>query len=225
MADRRCFTKKITESDAFLEMPVSTQALYFHLNMNACDDDGFVNSPKKVARMVGASEDDLRLLILKNFVIAFDTGVIVIKHWRMHNSLRNDRYHPTDYQEEFKQLGLKDNGSYTLSGNQVATDWQPLVSEMETEHNLTKHNITKHNLTKHKYGQYNNVLLTDEDMEKLKNEFPRDWEERVERLSEYVASTGKSYKNHLATIRAWARKDKPAKKEEELPTYEDFVEM
>lgn len=220
MADKRCFNKKITESDAFLEMPTSTQALYFHLNMNACDDDGFVNAPKTVMRKVGASEDDLRLLILKNFVIAFDTGVIVIKHWRMHNTLKNDRYHPTDYREEFEQLGIKYNGVYTLEPK-----WNQVGTNAETELNLTEHNLTKHNLTKHKYGQYNNVLLTDEDMEKLKSEFPNDWENRIERLSEYMASTGKPYKNHLATIRAWARKDKPAKKEEELPTYEDFVEM
>ena len=116
MAERRCFTKKITDSDAFTEMPLSAQCLYFHLNMNA-DDDGFVNNPKKVQRSIGASEDDLKILIAKQFLLAFNTsGVIVIKHWRMHNTLRKDRYHPTDYQEEFKLLNLKSNNSYT---------WQP----------------------------------------------------------------------------------------------------
>lgn len=112
MAEKRMFTMKIVDSDSFLEMPLSTQALYFHLNMRA-DDDGFVNSPKKISRMVGASDDDLKILILKRFVIGFDSGVIVIKHWRMHNTLKSDRYHPTDYQEEFAALGIKSNKAYT----------------------------------------------------------------------------------------------------------------
>lgn len=129
MAEKRMFTKKIVDSDAFLEMPLSAQALYFHLNMQA-DDDGFVNNPKKIQRMVGAAEDDLKLLIVKRFLLGFESGVIVIKHWRMHNLLRKDRYNPTQYQEELQRLQLKDNGSYTEStviptlpddGNQMAT--------------------------------------------------------------------------------------------------------
>lgn len=140
MADRRCFTKKITESDAFLEMPLSTQCLYFHLNMSA-DDDGFVNSPKKIQRMIGASDDDLKVLIAKAFILVFESGVIVIKHWRMNNTLRNDRYHPTDYQEEYRMLGLKENKSYT---------WQPNGNQLEPQHNITKHNITKNNRKEYK---------------------------------------------------------------------------
>jgi len=112
MAERRMFTQKIVDSDAFLDMPLSAQALYFHLNMRA-DDDGFVNNPKRIQRTVCASEDDLKLLILKRFLICFENGVIVIKHWRMHNSLRKDRYSPTQYQDEFARLGIKDNGAYT----------------------------------------------------------------------------------------------------------------
>lgn len=114
MAQKRMFTQKITESDAFLDMPLSTQCLYFHLNLVA-DDDGFVNNPKKVCRIIGASDDDLRLLIAKAFVLVFESGIIVIKHWRMHNTLKADRYHPTDYAEEFRQLGIKANGAYTFS--------------------------------------------------------------------------------------------------------------
>ena len=113
MAEKRMFTKKITDTDAFLEMPLSTQALYFHLNMHA-DDDGFVGNPRRMARLIGASEDDLRILIAKRFILVCDaTGVIVIKHWRMHNTLRMDRYHPTEYQEELSKLFLKTNNSYT----------------------------------------------------------------------------------------------------------------
>lgn len=125
MAERRMFTKKITESDAFLDMPLSSQALYFHLNM-AADDDGFVNNPKKIVRGIGASEDDYKLLIAKSFVISFESGVIVIKHWKMHNYLRIDRYKPTDYAEERKMLGLKENKAYTL-------DKEKMVYQMDTK--------------------------------------------------------------------------------------------
>ena len=135
MAERRMFTKKITESDAFLDMPLSAQCLYFHLNMSA-DDDGFVNAPKKIQRLIGASDDDLKLLIAKSFVLVFETGILVIKHWRMHNTIRQDRYHPTDYQEEYKQLGLKSNNSYT---------WQPNGNQLETENRLDKIRLDKNN--------------------------------------------------------------------------------
>lgn len=114
MTQRRMFTDKITESDAFLDMPLTTQALYFHLCMNA-DDDGFVNRPKKIQRMIGASDDDLKLLLAKRFALAFDSGIIVIKHWRMHNLIRKDRYKETDYTEEKATLELKENGAYTES--------------------------------------------------------------------------------------------------------------
>ena len=87
MAERRMFTKKITESDAFLDMPMSAQCLYFHLNM-AADDDGFVNSPKRIQRLVGANDDDMKLLIAKSFIIVFESGIIVIKHWKMHKHLK-----------------------------------------------------------------------------------------------------------------------------------------
>ena len=112
MAEKRMFTQKIIDSDAFLDMPLSTQALYFHLNMRA-DDDGFINNPKRIQRTIGASEDDLKLLILKRFVIGFENGVIVIKHWRMHNTLRKDRYNPTQYQEQLSTLQVKKNSAYT----------------------------------------------------------------------------------------------------------------
>lgn len=121
MAERRMFAKKITESDAFLDMPSSTQALYFHLNMSA-DDDGFVNNPRKIQRMVGSSDDDFKLLIAKSFVITFDSGIIVIKHWKMHNYIQKDRYKPTDYIEEKSMLELKKNKAYTLNVSKTDTE-------------------------------------------------------------------------------------------------------
>lgn len=113
MAERRMFAKTIIDSDAFLDMPLSTQALYFHLSMRA-DDDGFVNSPKKVQRVIGCGDDDIKLLIAKKFIIPFESGVVVIKHWKIHNYIRNDRYKETVYQEEKALLAVKENKAYTL---------------------------------------------------------------------------------------------------------------
>lgn len=151
MAEKRMFTKKIIDSDAFLDMPLSTQALYFHLAMRA-DDDGFVNSPRKIVRLVSATDDDLRLLVTKRFILTFESGVIVIKHWWMHNTLRSDRYQPTDYQEEYKTLGLKPNKAYTddpsyllesHDGNQVTTNRQPNDNHMEPQNRIDKIRLDK----------------------------------------------------------------------------------
>ena len=149
MAERRMFAKTIIDSDAFLEMPASTQNLYFHLSMRA-DDDGFLNNPKKISRMIGASEDDLKVLIAKKFILVFDSGVIVIKHWLIHNYIRNDRYKETVYTEEKQMLAIKENKAYTFKkydaeipdDNQrytigIPDDNQP-VYQMETQVRLGK---------------------------------------------------------------------------------------
>lgn len=107
------FAKTIVLSDAFLDMPLSARCLYFTLGMLA-DDDGFINNPKSIMRQCGASDDDMKILLAKKFILAFETGVIVIKHWRINNLLRSDRYQPTKYSEEKKQLQVEENGAYTL---------------------------------------------------------------------------------------------------------------
>ena len=112
MAERRMFAKSIVLSDAFLDMPLSARCLYFTLGMFA-DDDGFVGAPKAIMRQCGASQDDLKVLILKRYVLAFESGVIVIKHWRMNNYLQNDRHKETTYIEELATLTVDDKGAYT----------------------------------------------------------------------------------------------------------------
>lgn len=221
MAERRMFAKTIIDSDAFLDMPLSSQALYFHLSMRA-DDEGFINNPRKIQRMIGSSDDDLRILMAKNFILAFESGVIVIKHWKIHNYIRNDRFKPTMYQDEKALLSEKENKSYSLDDVGIPNDNQ-LSYQMDTQVRLGKdrlgkvrdrkditpsENTPKAKPIRHKYGAYKNVLLSDEDMAKVKNEFSSDYEDRIERLSEYMASTGKGYKNHLATIRNWAKRDR-----------------
>ena len=146
MAERRMFAKTIIDSDQFLDMPLSTHALYFHLSMRA-DDDGFINNPKKIQRMIGASDDDLKLLVAKRFILPFDSGVVVIKHWKIHNYIRNDRYKETVYQEEKALLEVKENGAYTEltpAGIPVGipSDNQQ-VYQMETQVRLGKDSVGK----------------------------------------------------------------------------------
>ena len=261
MAERRMFAKTIIDSDMFIDMPMSARLLYYDLAMRA-DDDGFVNSPKKIMRFVGASMDDMNVLIAKQFIIPFESGVVVIKHWKIHNYIQKDRYKATSYQAEKESLTLKNGTYYTDDLPDVSnldTECIQDVYSLDTQVRLGKDRLGKVRLelgkdrvrdrdrdrqelesahapenlpleiaenknnknnendfnnsdnkkpTRHKYGTYKNVLLTDEDMEKLKTEFPDDWQNRIERLSEYIASSGKTYKNHLATIRVWAKKDK-----------------
>jgi hypothetical protein len=329
MAERRMFAKTIIDSDAFLDMSMSAQALYFHLAMRA-DDEGFVNNPKKIQRMTGASDDDLKILIAKKFIIPFESGIVVIKHWKIHNYIRGDRIQETKYHKEKHLLSLNENGSYTLtpvsiSGNvtsespqertvrqmaydksslpysfdykirnafygktcpvcgatmvidkefggrnsipsiqhnvpvskggeheignisvickqcnvtlqdketdslnadEVAVVWDELSGKCQAsdgqlsdkcQHRLGKDSIVQDSIveppkaakqTKHQYGLYKNVLLSDDDYQKLKVEFPSDYATRIDRLSEGIESKGYKYKNHLATIRVWARNEK-----------------
>lgn len=207
------FAKTIIDSDAFIDMPLSTQALYFHLSMRA-DDDGFINNPRKIQRMVGGSDDDLKLLAAKRFIIPFDSGVVVIKHWKIHNYIQRDRYKPTVYSEEKSLLEIKENGAYTECVQLVSKpETQDRIETGYSKESIGEENIGKEvapapsNPTRHKYGEYKNVLLSDEEYAKLTAEFPNDYDQRIERLSGYIASTGKSYKNHLATIRNWAKRD------------------
>ena len=217
MAERRMFAKTIIDSDAFLDMPMSARLLYYDLAMPA-DDYVFINSPKKIMLFVGASMDDLNILAIRKFIIPFDNGVVVIKHWRIHNYIRKDRYSETTYSEEKSLLEVDENRAYRLISDEKNSKKMPTVNQRSTNGrplvDAGKDRIGKDRLgkdkeispTRHKYGEYQNVLLTDEDLEKLKKEF-LDWSDRIERLSAYMASTGKSYKNHLATIRNWARRD------------------
>lgn len=135
------FAKTIIDSDAFLDMPLSTQALYFHLSMRA-DDDGFINNPKKIQRMVGGSDDDLKVLVAKRFIIPFESGIVVIKHWKIHNYIQKDRYKATVYREEKERLCLKDNNAYTL----MDTPCIQSVDETETQVRLGKESIGKESI-------------------------------------------------------------------------------
>lgn len=128
MANRRMFTKKVTDDDNFMALSSSAQALYLHLSMSA-DDDGFSNQVSISMFKAHASIQDLQALLEKRYIYQFDNGVIVIKHWRMANALRKDRYSPTAFQEELAQLGVKENGAYTrlTDGCQTVAERVPQV--------------------------------------------------------------------------------------------------
>ena len=164
MAEKRMFTVKIVESDAFLDMPLSAQALYVHLNMNA-DDDGFVNNPKMITRLIGAKNDDLQILIDKAFILMFPNGVAVIKGWLMNNIIKNDRKHPTSYQEELSQLVVKDNRSYTWKQNGNGTE-----TERKQNGNNLLRSIDKNSLDKNSLDKNNTFAPTSNDIDAMEKE-------------------------------------------------------
>ena len=141
MAERRMFAKSIIDSDLFLDMPQSTQNLYFHLSLRA-DDDGFVGNPKKIMRMINCSQDDIKILISKQFLIPFESGVVVIKHWKIHNYIRNDRYKPTIYTEEKKKLIEQENKEYIFG--------IPNGNQMDTQYSIGKDSLGKNSVDKEK---------------------------------------------------------------------------
>lgn len=143
MANRRMFSLDVVDTDRFLEMPVTTQALYFHLGMRA-DDDGFVSSPKRITTLVGCNEDDLKLLIAKQFVIPFESGIVVISDWNVNNWVRPDRKHETRFTEEKKMLSIRDD-IYVLVKDIQPNDNQ-MTTERHTEVRLGKDSIDKSNI-------------------------------------------------------------------------------
>ena len=208
MAEKRMFAKTIIDSDAFLDMPLSAQSLYFHLSMRA-DDDGFINNPKKIQRMIGASDDDAKLLVMKKFIIPFDSGVVVIKHWKIHNYIRKDTYKETAYLEEKAMLETEQNKSYRLIDSSSTTRGR-IVDESLTQYSIDKNRLDKNSIdvdkskpTKHKFGEYLHVQLTDDQYLRLKDLYADSLQEHIRILDEYCESSGKRYRNYSLVIQGW----------------------
>ena len=218
------FSLKMVDSDLFLDMPLSSQCLYFHLSMRA-DDDGFVNNPKKIIKIIGANEDDLKILIAKGFVIVFERGIIVITHWKINNFIRKDRYKPTLYENEVQSLSQTKNGMYIkeVGCHLVAerlTSGQPSIDKVSIDKGRVEQD-TPFSF----YGEYKNIRLTDEEYRKLKDKLQGHTDMMVEKLSRYIKSTGKTYQDHYVTILNWYEQDKDKlsqKKTRKIPTLEDY---
>lgn len=229
MAERRMFAKTIIDSDAFIDMPLSTQALYFHLSMRA-DDDGFINNPKKIQRMIGASDDDLKMLVLKKFIIPFDSGIVVIKHWKIHNYIRGDRKKDTVYPDEMALLEEKANGAYTLKGD-MTDIWQTSDSQVtaKCQHRLGKGSKGKDSIVEGsvvsaataeedqlkciggKIGK-NVVYLSDNQFNDLMERLGFDGFNRyVSKLADWIIDNDAHVHNHYETILKWAKEDSAIK--------------
>ena len=213
-AQKRMFDKRVTDSDKFIDLPNSSKALYFMAGMEA-DDKGFFQ-PRRLQKMCGFTDDDFKILIAKSFFIAFESGVMVVTDWNKNNWLDSRRVTETEYVDELNMLKLINN-KYELSNateSKCLASAKPMLRENSIEENSIEENSIyniadkKSKKVKHKYGEYGNVYFTDEQYEKLKKEFPDDYEKRIQNVDDYVQTTGKRYKDFLAVIRTWAKKEK-----------------
>ena len=146
MAQKRMFSKSVVESDFFLSMPLTAQALYFHISMNA-DDDGFCSQTKSILYLTGAREDDLNVLLAKGFLIRFEDGVTVVKHWKVNNYIQNDRVHETEYLEDKRSLFIKPNKVYTLDP-QKGSPLIPMYTKCIQNVSIDKNRLEENRLDK-----------------------------------------------------------------------------
>ena len=225
------FAKTIVTSDAFLDMPLSARCLYFSLGMFA-DDDGFVNNPKSIMRQVGACTDDLNILLVKRFILTFASGVIVIKHWKIHNYIAKDRYKETKYIEEKSTLSIDEKGAYTECIHDVY--------KVDTQVRLGKDSIGEFRLVEGSADVYSDngnqttenddlstelstnnqfeaiggtlgrgvVMLTNEQFESLLEKLGMDgFNHYISKLADFIINKDAKVGNHYATILKWARQD------------------
>lgn len=219
---RRMFSPKITNTDSFLDMPVSARELYFQLGMNA-DDDGFI-TPKKVIRMIGASEDDLKILVAKNFVIPFESGVIVITAWKVNNLIRKDWYQETIYREEKRMLTVADNGEYLLIRRKIISP--KTRGELENVNEMLTSSLTQVRLGKVRLGKVikkkvikkklslNEIgepeiksiseKLTEKFGVKVTEAFVRS---KLDDLQNYCKRSGRTYKDYIAALENFCKGD------------------
>lgn len=224
MAERRMMAKSIIKSDQFLDMPATTQNLYFHMLLDA-DDDGFVNAPKSIMRIVGAKEDDMKLLIAKQFVIGFGSGVIVIKHWKIHNYIQSDRYKPS-IQPERKLLDITVNKEYQLNTDHVSTMDTECIQDVSVgKVRLDKASIGKVRLDKTIEGECEKPhspkrkTFTKPTIDEIQDYcIERNNKVNAEQFYDYYESNGwkvgkNSMKDWKAAVRTWEKNNynKPAK--------------
>ena len=209
------FAKSIVLTDAFLDMPASARCLYFTLGMLA-DDDGFVGSPKSVMRQCGASQDDMGILLAKRFVLGFESGVIVIKHWRINNYLQNDRHHDTTYQEELATLMLDEKGSYTEKEKPVYTEC--IQGVYPDKNSIDKNRLDKISIEERDADKPQRTRFKPPTIEEVREYCSeKGYNIDAERFVDYYTSNGwrvgkNPMKDWKAAVRTWAKKDNEPKK-------------
>lgn len=210
MAERRMFAKTIVLSDAFLDMPLSARCLYFTLGMLA-DDDGFVNNPKSIMRQVGASLDDMHLLIGKRFILTFDSGVIVIKHWRIHNYIQKDRYKESKYIEEKATLMVDEKGAYTECIQDVSkmdTQVRLEVGQDSLELGQGSGSADGSDTLRKLGGERGVVYLTDRQVGSLLDKMGLEaFDLYVDKLANFINENNANVQNHYKTILKWYEED------------------
>jgi len=232
---KRMFSDEITTTDAFLDMPSESQLLYFHIGMTA-DDDGFIGNAKMIQRSIGASDDSMKILIVKKFIISFDNGVMVVKHWRINNFIRGDIYKETKYLEQRKQLNVRDNGSYSLRKDNAiplprgyttiekikemnrlpelesSTVTEPLRNRNVDKSSIDKSSIDKIRVDKESYGESGLVKMTIEEHQKLLDAITEpNANLLIEELDDYLGTMTPrkaelKYASHYKALRNWARR-------------------
>lgn len=205
------FSKSVIDSDMFLDMPLSAQALYFHLSMRA-DDDGFVNNPKKIQRMIGASDDDCKILIAKKFIIPFESGIVVIRHWKIHNYIQKDRYKETVYLDEKSQIATDRTGAYV---SEPCPECIQPVSKLDTQVRLGKDSIGKDRLEEESEGQKKRKRFTPPTVEEVRA-YCQERNNGIDpqRFVDFYTANGwtqgrgKPIKDWRAAVRTWEARDK-----------------
>lgn len=223
MANRRMFSLLVIDTDIFLDMPLSTQALYFHLSMRA-DDDGFIGNAKKIQRMIGSSDDDFKLLLAKGFIFNFETGVCIVKHWRIHNYIQKDRYTETIYQEEKKQVVQDKSNIYQLEKDSCIHD----VYSLDTQVSIGKDSLEIDKVNKENIKRKNFKKPTIEEIENYCKE--RNNNINASQFYDFYEARGwligkNKMKDWKAAVRTWERNSfnrQSNQRNPNMPTSRDY---
>ena len=221
---RRMVSLDVVDTDAFLDMPISTQNLYFHLSVRA-DDDGFISNPKKITRYIGGNDDDMKILLVKKFLISFEEGICVIKHWRMNNFIAKDRYTETKYLNLKRTLFIRKNGAYTLNadGEAIAVpDGHFTLEKLSVNDPLTLGQPSIGKVSKVKESREEKTppplykskkylsAIPDEDMSTFLNRLDvgeKQIKSKAESFLLYCESKGKKYANYKSALLNAMKKD------------------
>jgi hypothetical protein len=226
MAERRMFAKTIIDSDAFIDMPATARLLYYDLAMRA-DDDGFVNSPKKIMAFVGAKMDDLNILALRKFIIPFDNGVVVIKHWRIHNYIRKDTYNETSYKEQKALLEFDENNAYRL----IDESRQRVVDGSSTQDSIGKDRLIKENTLKSIKEKTETTRFKPPTVDEVRA-YCSERKNNVDAETFVDFYTAKGWKvgnnpmkDWKAAVRTWEKRDAPAKKDFDITDPNNYKDV